>query len=85
MNVVVGMSGGVDSSVAAYLLQKSGYTVSGVIMKIWDTSLPAQMPLRSACFGPDEEQDVEDAQKVCDMLSIPLRVLDCADEFRDQY
>ena len=84
MNVVVGMSGGVDSSVAAYLLQRSGYTVYGTIMKIWDKSLPARMPLRSACFSPDEDHDLNDAQKVCDILSIPLHVLDCSQEFHDQ-
>lgn len=82
-HVVVALSGGVDSAVAAYLLKQAGYRVTGVIMRIWDPSLPAPVVTRSACFGPDEEQDVEDAQKVCDHLDIKLHVLDCGREFRD--
>jgi tRNA-specific 2-thiouridylase len=81
MRAVVAMSGGVDSSVAAYLMQKQGYDVTGAIMKIWDKSLPEPHSLKKSCFGPDEEQDVEDARRVCDRLGIPLRVLDCAHEF----
>lgn len=79
---VVALSGGVDSAVAAYLLKNSGYDVTGVIMSIWDNSLPPPPLMRSACFGPDEKRDIRDAEKVCERLGIELRVLDCAGEFR---
>lgn len=82
MNAVVAMSGGIDSSVVAWLLKSKGYNVTGVIMKIWDERLPRPAGAGNACFGPDEEHDVADAQRVCDSLGIPLRVVDCSDEFR---
>ncbi|MCP4215816.1 MAG: hypothetical protein GY765_14280, partial [bacterium] len=57
-NVFVGMSGGVDSSVAAALLKKEGYNVSGVIMEIFDDSISACEGTHHACFGPGEKDDV---------------------------
>ena len=57
--VVVGMSGGVDSSVAAYLLQKQGYKVQGLFMQNWQNE-PGEV-----CTS---EIDFADASKVCDCL-----------------
>ncbi len=65
--VVVGLSGGVDSSVAAYLLKKQGYDVIGVTMQIWN----------------EENQAIEDARKVADTLGIPHYVLDFKKEFKN--
>jgi tRNA-specific 2-thiouridylase len=82
MRIAVGMSGGVDSSVAALLLLKAGHDVSGVLMKIWPgPDAPAEA--RSACFGPDEAEDVQAAKDVCAKLAIPLRVIDCAGSYED--
>jgi len=81
-HVVAALSGGVDSAVAAYLLKKSGYEVTGVIMRIWDPSLPMPSGERSACFGPDEDRDIDDAKRVCERLGIELRVVDCGSAFR---
>ncbi|GAB0086656.1 Mitochondrial tRNA-specific 2-thiouridylase 1 [Sergentomyia squamirostris] len=63
-NVVVGVSGGVDSAVAALLLKNKGFKVQGVFMKNWDI-----IDEKTFCTG---EQDWEDAQRVCRYLKIPL-------------
>lgn len=82
--VLVAMSGGVDSSVAAALLKEQGYEVVGVTMRIWDgEALPAQTGLRG-CYGPDEERDIEDALRVAGVLDIPFHVLDLRGEYRSQ-
>jgi tRNA-specific 2-thiouridylase len=80
--VIVGMSGGVDSSVTAALLKREGYDVAGVIMEIYDDSIEADEGIRHACFGPGEKEDLEDAQKVADMLGIPLYTVDLREQYR---
>ncbi len=79
--VVVGLSGGVDSSVAAGLLQAQGFEVIGAMMKIWDgRPLPAEKSGHS-CYGPGETEDIKDAQKVADALGIPLQVVDLSADY----
>lgn len=80
--VIVGMSGGVDSSVSAALLRSQGYDVAGVIMEIYDDSIQGNEGIRHACFGPGEKEDLEDAQKVADMLDIPLYKVDLREQYR---
>lgn len=70
--VIVGMSGGVDSSVAAALLKEEGYEVIGVTMKIWDGGTISKEGAHHACYGPGEEEDIKDAQKVAQILGIPF-------------
>lgn len=77
--VIVGMSGGVDSSVAAALLVKQGYRVTGVTMKTWDGRSMAD---RGGCFGPGQQDGIETARRVAARLGIPFHVIDLADEFR---
>lgn len=77
------MSGGVDSSVAAALLKKQGYQVSGVTMKIWNGEM-AEEKTRHACYGPGEEEDIEDARKVSQVLGIPFYTFDLREEYRAQ-
>jgi tRNA-specific 2-thiouridylase len=80
--VLVAMSGGVDSSVAAALLKDKGYEVSGIIMKICNEADFPASGFRHSCYGPGEEEDIEDARKVAEMLGIPLHVFDLIDEYK---
>lgn len=83
MKVAVGMSGGVDSSVAALLLLREGHEVVGVSMSLWDGAAPTQVPTgKHACYGPDEAEDIQDARAVCAQLGIPFHLFDCAAEYR---
>ncbi len=76
--VVVGMSGGVDSSVAAYLLKKAGYDVIGVTMQIWQENETEQEE-EGGCCGISA---VEDAARVAEHLDIPYYVMNFKDEFK---
>ena len=81
--VVIGMSGGVDSSVAAYLLQKKGYEVIGLFMRNWDSTVNNDSlgnPNLDAPICP-QEQDYNDAKEVYDKLGIPLYRVDFVKEY----
>ncbi|MBQ6894241.1 MAG: tRNA 2-thiouridine(34) synthase MnmA [Clostridia bacterium] len=72
---LIAMSGGVDSSVAAYLMQKKGYKCIGATMRLHDK------------YGSDEEKnlsDINDAKSVCNALGIDFHVLDMRDEFKKE-
>lgn len=78
--VVIGMSGGVDSSVAAAVLKKKGYEVIGVTMRLWDGENINGSVAESTCCSLSA---VEDARRVCDKLDIEYHVLDFRKEFSD--
>ncbi len=82
--VIIGMSGGVDSSVAAIVLQKQGYEVIGLFMRNWDSLADGEMngPTTSSGICPQEE-DYNDAKAVCDALNIPLYRKDFVKEYWD--
>ena len=82
--VVIGMSGGVDSSVAAIMLQKQGYEVIGLFMRNWDSLADGELngPTTDTGICPQEE-DYNDAKKVCDTLGIPLYRKDFVKEYWD--
>lgn len=73
--VIVGMSGGVDSSVSAYLLQQQGYQVAGLFMKNWE-----EYDNEEYCSAAT---DLADAQAVCDKLGIELHTVNFAAEYWD--
>ncbi|MDO4623408.1 MAG: tRNA 2-thiouridine(34) synthase MnmA [Eubacteriales bacterium] len=77
--VVVGMSGGVDSSAAAYLLKEEGYQVIGVTMQIWQDEDAFQMEAEGGCCGLSA---VEDARRVAEVLDIPYYVMNFREDFR---
>lgn len=77
--VVVGMSGGVDSSAAAYLLKKEGYRVIGVTMQIWQDEDPDKVSEEGGCCGLSA---VDDARAVCQKLDIPYYVMNFKQEFK---
>ena len=80
--VAVGLSGGVDSAVAALLLKKQGFTVIALTMLTWDASLPLADEGRSGCFGPGEARDLKAARDICRTLGIPHHAIPLAEEFR---
>jgi len=80
--VAVGLSGGVDSSVAAALLKEKGYAVRGITMQIFDGSLELKEGHKHACYGPGEIEDLEAAESVCKKLNIPLDAIDLRAEYR---
>lgn len=78
--VVVGMSGGVDSSVAAYLLKEQGYDVIGVTMQIWQDEEQATQEENGGCCGLSA---VDDARRVAAALEIPYYVMNFKKEFKE--
>ncbi len=75
--VLLGMSGGVDSSVSAVILQKRGYEVIGATMKLWEPSCSFEG--ESSCCGSEA---VYDAKRVCDKLGIPHYTLNYKQDFK---
>ena len=73
--VIVGMSGGVDSSVAAHLLMQQGFQVEGLFMKNWDEDDDTEY-----CTA---KEDLADAQQVCDKIGIPLHTANFASDYWD--
>ncbi len=77
----MGLSGGVDSSVAAYLLKQQGYNVIGVTMAIWDGQYKSTG--KHACYGSDEEEEIREAREIARVLDIPYHVFDCSAEYKE--
>jgi tRNA-uridine 2-sulfurtransferase len=78
MRVVVAMSGGVDSSVAALLLKEAGHEVLGITLRVWSYGDAAQC---GSCCSPE---DIDDARAVADALGIPFYVADVEELFRER-
>jgi tRNA-specific 2-thiouridylase len=78
MRVVVAMSGGVDSSAAAVLMQEAGHEVLGITLRVWSYGDAARC---GSCCSPE---DIDDARSVADALGIPFYVADAEELFRER-
>ena len=83
--MLVALSGGVDSAVAAAILKKAGYELTAVTMKICANETPgAKSSARHGCYGPGESDDLEDAGRVADYLQIPFHILDLCEAYETE-
>ena len=80
MKALIAMSGGVDSSVAAYFMKCRGYDCEGVTMRLFHSEDIGRSSHRTCC----SEQDIEDASEVAFALDIPYSVLDYGEDFKDK-
>ena len=75
--ILVAMSGGVDSSVAAYLLKRNGFSCIGAMMRLFSQDDPTLL------LPKEKEEDFLAAQRVSDFLELPFSVIDCSREFKE--
>lgn len=84
--VIVGMSGGVDSTLTALTLQQKGCKVIGVTMSLWDGKVPEGVNLenlKASCYSPSEEKNIEECKVFCAEHNIEYYVVDVKEEYRN--
>ncbi len=80
--IAVGMSGGLDSTMAALMLKQKGFKVIGLTMSLWDDSLKVKSS-RSGCYGPNEVLDIEAAHRAAQKLDIRHYVIDLRKPYQE--
>ena len=84
MRILIGLSGGVDSSTAALILKQQGHEVIGATMSIWGKDgMAVQSGHKEACYGPDEIENIEEARKIAEQIGIPFHVLNCVEQYEN--
>lgn len=81
ITIAVGMSGGVDSSMAALLLLREGHEVIGLTMRLWQGGRQAFGSRRSGCYGASEEEDIAAVEETCQKIGIPHHTIDLVKEY----
>ena len=80
--VLVGLSGGVDSSLALILLKEKGYHVIGVSMSIYNRDIPNLLPSGNACYGAEEKTELKEVSEFCRQRGIEHYIFDCSEEYK---
>ena len=83
MKILVGLSGGVDSSVAALILKEQGHDIFAARMAIWNKNAKYNISNenKKGCFGPNEIENIEEAKKIANQLNIPFYTINCATDY----
>ena len=82
MKVAVGLSGGVDSTLTALLLQEQGHDVIGISMALYNDEIPNLKLANDACYGPKEKEDLAEIHTWCENRGIPHFTLDLSEEYK---
>ena len=80
MNILVGVSGGVDSAVVLHMLKSQNHNVIGVMMKIYDGEIKT---LANSCYGTDKKKEIDDAIKNCNHVNCDFHLIDLSKEYND--